>query len=229
MTFYFERQFYIKNLKSFISFKKILILYFVFIFIIISLFLKQLILIKTEIKSNDYNEFEIHLEQPNINNFKKKILIIGNSHGYDLYKSLINTDYFKFNYKFNYIEFSDHCFHSFLNEENLFSKLEIFVNNKFNPSYKNCSKNILAFENNNMYYDTIIISNRYRKSSIKFISPIIKKIKNNKNNIIILNNGPNFIDPKTFIKINKNLSINELNQSFYIYQDRLVVNLNNLN
>lgn len=228
LTFYFERGFYIKNLKSIISFKKILILYCIFIFIIISFFLKQLLANKVVMNKNTYSENEILLDQLYIQIPKKKILIIGNSHGYDLYKSLINNDYFTSNYKFNYIEFSDHCFHSFLNEENFISQLEIFINNKYNASYKNCLKNILEFKNTKKYYDTIIISNRYRKSSIKFILPVIKKIKNNNNSIIILNNGPRFIDPKTFVKLNKNLSANELNQKFYFYQDRLVINLNDL-
>ena len=227
LTFFYEIRFYKKKtLKPIISFKKILFFYLIFILVIFVLLLftkidEKKATISTLINDNNHNEINGYSKNQN---FKKKILIIGNSHGNDLYKSLVSNDFFIKNYQIDYLEFGDVCYQGYINDYDYIAKLEIFLSRFLNLVNKNCKNHIPKLINSNLLKnaDTIIISNRYRKSSLKYIGPFIKKIKTASNKIILINNSPRFIDPQTLIKLHKNLSTDEMNQKFFLYQDKSI-------
>lgn len=227
LTFYYEITFYKKKLKPVLGFNKFLILYLILIIVIFSIFY----ILQKKIKIIEDNiiifDEKIILQQENSEE-QKKILILGDSHGLDLYRSLISNNNFTKKSKFIYIDLGDHCFQSYLNQDNLITQLEILIYKKLNTVYKQCNSKILEFKNSNILNiaNTIIISNRYNKTSLKYLIPFAEKVKNEKNKVVIVNNGPRFIDPRTLVKLNKNLSIEELNKKFYLFQDKLIVDLN---
>jgi peptidoglycan/LPS O-acetylase OafA/YrhL len=231
LTFFYEIRFYKKNLlKPFISFKKILFFYLKFMLIICLLFFSTKYYENQETKNqllkiDEYYEINNYTKSENL---KKTILIIGNSHGADLYKSLLSNDFFVKNYKIAYQEFGDQCYRTYINEKDYIAKFEIIISDIFHFVQENCKNHYSKLINSNLLKnaDTIIISNRYRKSSLEYISLFIKKIKTVNNNIILINNGPRFIDPKTIIKLHKNLPIEKINEKFYLYQDKSILNFN---
>ena len=81
--------------------------------------------------------------------------------------------------KFIYIDLGDHCFQSYLNQDNLITQLEISIYKKLNTVYKQCNSKILEFKNSNILNiaNTIIISNRYNKTSLKYLIPFAEKVK----------------------------------------------------
>jgi peptidoglycan/LPS O-acetylase OafA/YrhL len=231
LTFFYEIRFYKKKtLTPFISFKKILLFYLIFILIIFILFLFTKHNEKKEKNSRleRNKEYYIMHNYSQTENLKKKILILGNSHGKDLYRSLISNDYFIKNYQIDYEEFGDQCFQAYINQNDYVAKLEIIISGILNLINKNCKDHIPKLINSILLKnaDTIIISNRYKKSSLDYLSPFIKKIKTVNNQIILINNGPRFIDPMTLIKLHKNLTIDKINQKFYLYQDKAILNFN---
>ena len=84
-------------------------------------------IISTLINDNNHNEINGYSKNKN---FKKKILIIGNSHGNDLYKSLVSSDFFIKNYQIDYLEFGDVCYQGYMNDYDYIAKLEIFLSKK---------------------------------------------------------------------------------------------------
>lgn len=231
LTFFYEIRFYKRNLlKPFISFKEILFFYLIFTLVIFFLCISTKNYENKETKTQLLkNEKYYTINNYTIDeNFKKKILIIGNSHGEDLYKSLLRNNYFIKNYKIDYQEFGDQCYQTYINEKDYIAKLEIIISDVFNFAQKKCKYDNSKLINSNLLKnaDTIIISNRYRKSSLEYISLFIKKIKTENNNIILINNGPRFIDPNTIIKLHKNLPIEKINEKFYLYQDKSILNFN---
>jgi peptidoglycan/LPS O-acetylase OafA/YrhL len=235
-TYYFEIFFYkIKKSNKVLSFKKISIIYTIFFIFISSLYLKTYTLKSNSVENLQTNLLVNSNEEETELIFKDnkfgKILIIGNSHGLELFRSLISNKFYKENFQIKYIEFGDDCYDIFTSRDNYLKKIEISISKIFNfGTQQNCTNNMLELENSGLLKsaDTIILANRYRKSSIKNISFFIKKIQNENNKIILINNNPRFIDPPTLIELNKSLTPDEINKKFYKYQDMKIKNLNKI-
>ena len=93
----------------------------------------------------------------------------------ELFRSLISNKFYKENYQIKYIEFGDDCYDIFTNKNNSLKKIEISISKIFNfDAQKNCTNNMLELENSGLLKsaDTIILANRYRKSSLK-IYPLL--------------------------------------------------------
>ena len=184
-TYYFEIFFYkIKKSNKVLSFRKISIFYTIFFIFISVLYLKSYILKPNSIENLQENlltnsnveKTELIFNDGNFN----KILIIGNSHGLELFRSLISNKFYKENYQIKYIEFGDDCYDIFTNRDNSLKKIEISISKIFNfGTQQNCTNNMLELENSGLLKsaDTIILANRYRKSSLKNIPSFIKKFK----------------------------------------------------
>ena len=232
-TYYFENFFYkYKKKIFFFSFKKILIFNFIFFivvsFIVFNQYSKKKIInesenLITEIKTNTNTDREFSKDD------KKKILIIGNSHGLDLYKSINTISHYLENFETRYYQMGDECYNMFTDNLNFFEKIEFFISKLTSfGTQKDCLNRILKLKNSNLlnYSDTIIISNRYRNSSLKNLAIFLKAIKTNNNKIVLTNNGPKFIDPKALISRHKTYDISAINKLFYESQDIRVVKLN---
>ena len=234
VTTYFEVNFYKKNTPNpFITFRKLLFFYFSLFLVVTILFFNLSDDIKkineSEHKNNKNNQ--VAIDRSYENNSLKKILIIGNSHGLDLFKSLDNNVFFTKNYQIRYKNLGDQCYKSYVKKNNYIAKLEIFVSSVLNfGDAQLCNYFIPRLKTSDLLKnsDTIIITNRFRKSSSNYILPFVKKLKTKKNKIILMSNNPRFIDPPTLLELNKKLSIKDINKKFYLYQDKSILDLNKI-
>jgi len=231
-TFYFEINFYKKNTTSpLISFKKVLLLYFLF-FVLMAILFNLTLNDQKKINESGLKDNIVNSVKTNhsyIDNSLKKILIIGNSHGRDLFNTLNSNTFFVKNYQIRYENLGDQCFKKYLKKNDYLERFEILISNMLNFGDRQLCKYFIPILMNSTLLknsDTIIISNRFRKSSLKYIAPFVKKLQTKKNRIILMNNNPRFIDPITLVELNKKLSAFELNKKFYLYQDKSILKLN---
>ena len=232
-TIYFENYFYKRNTtKIFLSTKNLMIFYFLIIFIVsvsnFKILNENKVITKKNTQSNIYNDLS---QNYSYNNFKKKILIIGDSHGIDLAKALRSSTFFNNTYQIRHLNFGDHCYSNYVSNFNYLAKLETKISKFLNlGNMHSCAPIIANFIKSPLVNkaDILIIANRYQKSSIKHISPFIESIQTDRKKIILTNNFPRFIDPHTLIELNKKLSVTQINKKFFEYQDKNVYLINKL-
>ena len=235
LTFHYEIYYYKKNLKKpNIKFKYLVYTFSLFIIVVSINSYYNL-----NYHDTDHNKVrqETKKEQerlqlssePFLYNNKKRLLIIGDSHGGDLFSALKSTSYIASNYQLRYVYLGDSCLKKFLGDKNFFYKLEnvVSLSIKFGSANR-CTKQILRFNEKNLLFksDLILITNRFSKSNLEHVEKFIDFIKRNGKEVILLNNNPRFIDPYTIIKLHKSLKIDELNNKFYFYQDKGILILN---
>ena len=234
VTSYFEVNFYKKNTpKPFITFRKLLFCYISLFLVVTTLFFNipddKKEINETELINNKINQ--VAFDRSYENNSLKKILIIGNSHGLDLFKSLNSNNFFTENYQIRYKNLGDQCYKKYVKKNDYIEKLEIFISGAINfGDAQLCKYFIPRLKSSNLLKnsDTIIITNRFRKSSLNYILPFVKKLQTKKNKIILMSNNPRFIDPPTLLELNKKLSIKDINKKFYLYQDKHIFDSNKI-
>lgn len=235
LTFYYEIYYYKKNLKK----PKIKFKYLVTTFCLFIIVVSINSYYNLNYHDTNYNKIrqETKKEQrrlqlrsePFLNNNKKRLLVIGDSHGGDLFYLLKSNSYVSSNYQLRYLYLDDSCLKKYLGYNNLFDKLIniVSLSIKFGTANR-CTKQILKFNEKNLLLksDLILIANRYSKSNLEHVEKFIDFVKEKGKEVILFNNNPRFIDPYTIIKLYKNLKIEELNEKFYIYQDKGVLTIN---
>ena len=232
VTFYFEVNFYKKNTPNpIISFKNLLFSYFLlFLLVSVSFFTAS-----EDRQNNKDSTIKNKITKPLItnesftNDSMKKVLIIGNSHGLDLYKSLNTNTFLIENYQIRYQNLGDQCYKKYLQDNSYLEEFEIYISSLLNfGDMQLCNYYVSRLRNSSLLdnADTIIISNRFRRSSQKYILPFLNKLKTKQNKIILMNNNPRFIDPPTLTELHKELSSEEINKKFYLYQDKSIIELN---
>ena len=123
----------------------------------------------------------------------------------------------------------DQCYKKYLQDNCYLEEFEIYISSLLNfGDMQLCNYYVSRLRNSSLLdnADTIIISNRFRRSSQKYILPFLNKLKTKQNKIILMNNNPRFIDPPTLTELHKELSSEEINKKFYLYQDKSIIELN---
>ena len=234
LTYKFEIYYYKKNvIKPRINFSYLIYFYALFvIFIIIHNYYYNYNY--TQIPKESYkiakNKRLLQLSsEPFLDNDKKKILLIGDSHALDLSLVLKTNSLIKSNYQIRYIGLDDQCLKNFLIKENLSFKIEKKISSllKFGATYR-CLSEVLLFQNSSSLFDAdlILINNRYNKAYLKYLEKFISFLKQNKKKVILINNNPVFIDPSTLLKLHEDLTTDEINKKFYHYQDKSIFFIN---
>jgi peptidoglycan/LPS O-acetylase OafA/YrhL len=126
----------------------------------------------TEVRVKKYEFGNPQFKNPN----KKNILIIGNSHGRDIFNSLkINENLFD-KFEFSILDLQVRCM------ENIFDKFEFCNGKKMSRLEKK-----IFFDS-----ETIIISSAYKEEDLGKIEEIIKSLKKYKKKIILTTMSPGF-------------------------------------
>jgi peptidoglycan/LPS O-acetylase OafA/YrhL len=129
----------------------------------------------------DYNETFAAFKNGKAND-KKNVLIIGNSHGKNLFYSFYLNQHLFQNYNFLYFESNPTCLLNYIKYKNIcIKKSEI----KRRKNYK-------LFDEKIKYSDIIIFSNRWSDSDINSLSDLINTKEINKKKIVITSGFPEF-------------------------------------
>lgn len=176
--------------------------------------IKQEIEISEEKKIKDNNYF-------NKNNNKIKTLIIGDSHGLDIFIALKNNNNLFTANEFAYYNFDYlNCF----KKQNKIELLIDIIKYEYFNMYSYCSKGLQTF-NSNIFNNTdlLILSNRWDKNlDTKLMINFFRKNFNKK--IILTSRAPKFFDVPTLYYISKN----KLNDNLFNNRDRItdIINQN---
>ncbi len=209
-----ERPFRNKNF----NFKKILIIIFGIIFIILISnilviskdgFVKRFSLISNKNYFEENKRFEINYNYDDYNS-RKNVLIVGNSHGEDLLEilSLTNlTDKIYFNIASPKVRKDDYNFQ-------LRYLLKFIKKNKAEIDYYNGDwLNHLTKQYNNA--ELIIIATEYTNSDLKILDELVELLKLHNKKIIIFDNA-------LFMKQQSSFKLNRLD--YYLYKNRSIPN-----
>ena len=177
---------------------------------------------------DDIRKKQKNFEIYKINDGRKKILVIGNSHAFDFYFALSNIESYKSKYNFYYYDFDYlYCFR----DKSLNDKIVNFINYKILNRLDSCKKVLkesdFNFINN---LDYLILASRWPKNTnfnelINFFETKIKKI-------ILIGNSQKFYDVPTlfFKKMEKvNFFAENKNQDINFIEEKILSAINNSN
>lgn len=119
------------------------------------------------------------------------VIVLGNSHGFDLYASLSNNKYFKKKYNFHLLQGQIQCLEESIKKRN---KVCVrFLQFKHREQFKKRLEN---------YYksDVVIIKTRWSDNDVEKLNSLIKYIKNDNKKVIIFSSNPEFNFEKIHIK-----------------------------
>ncbi len=131
-------------------------------------------------------------------NNKKNVIIVGNSHGYDFYKTLISNQVIDNKYNIKYFFIQTHC----LEEVVLFSKNT--CERTFNRNQKKMEKGVQDFLNS----DVVILKTRWYPKSLNNFESTINFIKKYDKKIIVVSDFAIFEKSNKIVKpknYNKNI------------------------
>ena len=232
--------FFLTTLISFISYKFIELNFkklnkkniFKLVISIIILILISKIFEPNEIKLTQSNSKilkERELLKNNLNQQITKnhnnIIIIGDSHAVDFAISLNQTNSDLINrLNITYVNLNDDCLVNF-NNKSIFDFITYKIKKHLPFTINKCEEQISNFRKLKLESQSIIISNRWSLSSLKYLEKLIIELKKNNNNLIIVNRRPSFFDAPSVREIKKN-DLNNLNYYFFDLNDSSVIKIN---
>ena len=150
----------------------------------------------------------------------KNVLIVGNSHGFDLFASLSTNKRFREKYNFNLLQGQVHCM-----EESIKKKNKVCVRIL---QFKHREQFKRRLEN---YYksDIVIIKTRWSDKDVKSLDSLLKFFKKDNKQILVFSSNPEFNFTKTYS--NELKTENILKKILYQksdYIDRFIISKNRM-